>query len=40
VNYEATGSIFLPDERECRLTRAFHQVKREAFARQEAEGLL
>jgi len=39
VNYEATGSIFLPDESECRLTRAFHEIKREACARREAAGL-
>ncbi len=39
VNYQATGSIFLPDPSECRLTWAFHEVKREALTRLEAEGL-
>ncbi len=39
VNYLATGSIFSPDPSECKLTRAFHEVKREVIARLEAEGL-
>ncbi|MCD6282117.1 SPASM domain-containing protein [bacterium] len=39
VNYKATGSIFLPDPCECKLTRAHIEVKREVIAKLEAEGL-
>jgi len=39
VNYQATGSIFLPAPYECKITRAFIEVKREVIARLEAEGL-
>jgi len=39
VNYQATGSIFVPDPSECRITRAHIEVKREVIAKLEAEGL-
>ena len=40
VNWEATGSIRLPDPCECKITRALLEVKREVIAKLEAEGLL
>lgn len=40
MNYQATGSIFLPDPNECKMLWAFQEFKAEAFSRLEAEGLL
>ncbi|OPX23780.1 MAG: hypothetical protein B1H03_00725 [Planctomycetales bacterium 4484_113] len=40
VNWEATGSIRLPDPCQCKITRALLEAKREIMGKLEAEGLL
>ena len=40
VNYQYSKSIHIPDPNECKMLWAYMEVKAEAFARLEAEGLL